>query len=227
MSASAATNMSSSSGGGSPNYTYSLAFWKTVATAAGDNTFQILPGNGFGITTSDSPAGNNMQSQTPAGAMFCGARETGKAYTLDLLPQKAENAVPVYWLPWKDKATTSVDRKDFEGSKCEFFMTPRLEGCRFVLTKDKILHVASNAGGAAEGSGGSATRDIAQSKETGGAPSRRLSISTSDINDEWAGYPYAYQACVFGIKFGATWKYKALMKSKADDMGQWTSYIDE
>jgi hypothetical protein len=219
-------NLAGSNTGGSPNRTYSLDFWIGLKTAEGENSAYIQLNDGFGIESLGETGMKRMQNKMAAGPMYCGAYKLGPAYNLDALPNAAENAVKVFWLPWKDKEITSADRKDFEKSDCQFFMTARLEGCRFVLTKDKVLHVAANVLGAEEGSAGSARRDLAQFQAVGDVPSRRLSISTSNINEEWSGYPYESQAFVFGINFDGIWKYKALIKTSIHDMGKWTTFID-
>jgi hypothetical protein len=182
---------------------------------------------GFGIVND----GGTMQSALAIGPMYCAAEDNaaGNAVFLDVVAADVANAVKVYWLPWKDKNTTVANRVDFEND-CAFFMTPRLEGCRFVLTATQVLHVASNALGAVEGAAGSAARDKAEAAATGGAAARRLSISTTNINDAWGGYPYEKQAFVFGVRMEGTWRYKGLIyqdPTGADaPFGQWTTFMN-
>jgi len=207
-----------------PNYT--MQFWNGLAAATGDNQLHIMLRDGFGIKSED----RKLLSKLPQGEMYCAAEAGGGGNTLrlDVVEAETENAVKVYWLPWRDGETTLADRVDFENSDCSFFMTPRLEGCRFVLTEHQVLHVASNANHAAEGSAGSRTRDYATEQVIGDARSRRLSISTTNINDDWAGYPYEKQAFVFGVKIEDAWKYKALMylnpQVAGPPFGQWTTF---
>jgi hypothetical protein len=94
--------------------------------------------------------------------------------------------VKVYWLPWKDKLIASAKRSEFE-SDCDYFMTAKLEGCRFVLTKELVLHIASNVRNALPGSLGSITRTMAEAKLTKEARSRRLSISMADVAEGYYG----------------------------------------
>jgi hypothetical protein len=195
-----------------PNYT--MDFWTGLRTATGANSRRIILCEGFGIKATDT----GMESKSPEGFYYCCAsiNNTDDVVSLDLLSESSDNTVRSYWLPWKDNRTTSAARAVFEDDPdCNYFMTPRLEGCRFVLTADKVLHVAANALNAIEGAAGSATRDKAERAVIGDARSRRLSISSTNINDEWSGYPYEKQAFVFGVKLEDAWQYKALIINRS------------
>ncbi len=205
---------------------YSQEFWDLLKEADGAFDGHINMAAGFGVESVGPIGDKHMQSKTAQGVIHCGAYKTGASFNLDVVDADTPNAVKVFWLPWVDKRVTHADRKDFETTDCQFFLTARLEGCRFALTAEKVLHVASNAGGALEGALGSATRDRAQEVVGGKVPSRRLSISSSNVNTDWEGYPYTPQAFVFGINYGETWKYKALIRQRLDDKGSWTTFMD-
>lgn len=204
----------------SPNTTCTMEFWEALKTATGANALGTI------ILEGDFTGEYGKKSRQEQGKVRCCAIKSGKGYKLSPRGDACENSVIVYWLPWETMKVTSAERKNFETSDCQFFMTAKLEGCRFVLTKDLVLHVANNASGALDGEFGSKTRTEAEIAVTGGKSSRRLSISNKSISNEMGWYGYGWCAFAFGIKSEGGWTYKALMKRGVDDQGTWITFID-
>jgi hypothetical protein len=122
-------------------------------------------------------------------------------------------------MPWKSGHTVYAERRWFEDSKCDYFLTAQLSGCRFVVTGQHVLHIASDVNNADSGRSGSATRDAAEKVVTGGAWSRRLSINGSDLHG------YSHLALAFGIRQSdGSWTYKVL-KYRAGQAGEWSTLI--
>lgn len=206
--------------------TYSTEFWNKLETEVGEATAAILQGTGHTVSRNQE---GGYQSTLDAGFYYCGAayNPDQTLVTLDISAEQAENSVKIYWLPYKKGATTSILRSAYEGEEsCRYFMTPRLEGCRFVLTEDKVLHVASDASGAADGSRGSATRDRAVIAVADGKRTRSLSISSNTMSDEWTGYPYEFQAWAFGFRKDGIWTYKSVIRTSSQTNGTWAIFMN-
>jgi len=190
-------------------------FWDELKNAQGAN--QI--GN---ITLPDSSLfGEELKppGQNNGGLIYVSAVpfKYGSGYKLIATPDlEHEGAVPVYWVPWKNGTTVYARRSWYENSICEYFMTTRLSGCRFVLTANEVLHIASNAGGALDGFLGSKTRHEVQRSLIGNVRSRRVSIGREDdVN-------YKSFALVFGMRIArGRWIYKSLEYTLGQDGGRW------
>ena len=205
---------------------YASLFWETLEAETGDAKATILQGNGHSIKQNND---GGYQSSQDAGFCHCGAYyNPDKTFvTLDIISDPVENSVKIYWLPYKKGSVTSALRSDYENDQtCQYFMTPRLEGCRFVLTPDKVLHVASDASGAAAGPLGSEKRTAATTAVIGAQSSRRLSISSNTMNADWDTYGYDFQAWTFGFRREGSWQYKSLIRTDKDKPGQWTTFIN-
>ncbi|MBB5190663.1 hypothetical protein HNQ50_001385 [Silvimonas terrae] len=117
----------------------------------------------------------------------------------------------VYFVPWKKYETVHADRNWFENSNCNYFMTTPLSGCRFVLTHNQVLHVAADASYSPEPPYGTGDRTKAEHAVTGGAPSRRLSQTSSS-----GGFRYKKTSVVFGMRTPTGWVYKAYRHAEDD-----------
>ena len=176
-------------------------------------------GANFGrIVTNDL----SQQSMLTQGTYYCCATKRTGGFELTSHEQQCDHSVKVYWLPWIRFKVTEANRTDFEGD-CEFFMTPKLEGCRFVLTQQKVLHIASDVHNASPTSQGSWRRTEAEEKITGkDTPSRRLSINTAF--ERIGHYKYEGTAYVFGMKFQGGWKYMALRQNRQTMEDSWIEF---
>lgn len=198
-------------------------FWNSLKTQTGKSTIGVIQLGG------DFEGIPGEASKLAQGPVYCCATENAVGFVLTPHGEQGENCVKVYWLPWKDREVAVADRKDFEPD-CQFFMTAKLEGCRFVLTKDQVLHVAANVSGAKSTIQGSRLRTEAERKVTGGANSRRLSISVELKREGHYKYGNARgggYAFVFGVNQGdGIWTYKALRRPVGDGDDNWIEFDD-
>ena len=196
--------------------TCDLEFWTGLHAQVGDNTLgNIILGEGLQEELK-LPGSNN------GGLMYvCAEKLQRGAHGYHLTGTHSpvcDNSVPVYWMPWKSHSTVYAERAWFERSKCAYFMTSQLTGCRFVVTDSQVLHVASNVDFAPSGVTGSPVRDQAEQAVTGGARSRRFSIN---------GREQGYNKCAlaFGMRKDGIWTYKALKYKLGDEGGEWVTLI--
>jgi hypothetical protein len=188
-------------------------FWKLLKLVqAGPNTMGDITQQGTALTS--ELTGTNPQGAILVSATLMG----GGGYQLQKTEEQGSNVEQVYWLPWKDYQATVATRGDYEGSKCNFFMTTALTGCRFTLTPTQVVHVANSA---YEGPGtASQGRSNVEQNMTGARHerTRRLSISAShnplDIQYN------QHRTLVFGMKLhDGTWSYKIYRSHPAP--GSW------
>ena len=193
-----------------------LTFWEKLHTQEGQNTL----GNiilSTGLTEELKPPGQNN-----GGLMYiCAVPLAGSTKGYQLIgthTETHEGSVPVYWMPWKSGETVYAERKWFERSKCAYFLTAQLTGCRFVVTHDYVLHIASNVNFAPAGPLGSSVRDVAELTVTGGQRGRRFSFNGGELG-------YSKNALAFGMRKDDIWTYKALKYSLGDEGGDWVILI--
>lgn len=194
-----------------PN-TDSRNFWNDLAIVQGANTLGYIV-LGAGLEEELKPPGQNN-----GGLRYCSVKRSGMQWTLTAATtRQSPTDVSIYWMPWLRGETVYAQRSWYENSVCEYFLTSQLSGCRFVLTKHQVLHIASTAKGAPSGSMGSHLRTQAENEVTGGTRSRRFSINGGDEG-------YKHYALAFGIKREGIWSYKAL-RYGSSNMGEWVTLI--
>jgi len=198
---------------------YTNDFWDALQSANGANTMGniILVGD---FTDQLKSAGNNNK-----GLKYAGATKNlgGEGYTVTCQNESFTGSVPIYWLPWLKNETVYAERAWFEKSKCEYFVTSALSGCRFVLTPQHVIHIAAevcHAGG----------KDGAQNEITKGDPrARKMSVSINASNEQGYGnYRERTErglGLVFGMRRDGIWTYKALKYTLGSTGGTWETMI--
>jgi hypothetical protein len=132
----------------------------------------------------------------------------------------------VYWLPWQLDTATTVKRSVFE-TKCQFFMTSAMTGCRLTVTPTEILHVANSAMIWEGAFTQSQARTNFEQIRTGPRHrlTRRLSVSApghaNDSRYGGGGIGVYHRALVFGIRlYTGQWTYKVFHSHPAP--GSWS-----
>ncbi|WP_448653603.1 hypothetical protein ACSHWC_10920 [Pseudomonas fluorescens] len=144
----------------------------------------------------------------------------------------------VYWLPWRNGQITSATLSDLNRSGCQYFLTSTFSGCRFVVTEDKVAHVAWLQSGFGSTSG---ARDLSEWNRLHGARPplmrRKLSItgvggsnmgavrnqsSTYGVGEGSDGADPG-RAVVMGYIAGVRWKFKALIYS--NELAYWHPFV--
>jgi hypothetical protein len=189
------------------------SFWKQMRQAAnGPNTLGNV--NLIG-TLQDEGVGVYSGRKTLVEAR---PNAYGPGFALSESQSGGLNVESVYWLPWQNGEVTMAYRADFE-SKCNYFMTTALSGCRFTVTPTQVLHVAHSAGF------NSAGRSVREEELTGprNPGTRRLSVSYPATPQDFrygGNLVGAYsRALVFGYRTPAGWVYKTLHTAPAP--GRW------
>jgi hypothetical protein len=215
---------------------HSTTFWTDLKAQAGANTLGRLV---FSATFADQAAG-----RLPC----CAIAATG-ATGHRIVQCNCAASKSVYFLPYGRELVTVATRADYEAGagKADFFMTYPLTGCRFVLTKTQVLHIANNVTSGLPAKvdelpvDASKRRTAAELKVTGkGNLGRRLSVTGLSVESYSAegdeldyGYGAENAAIVFGMDMsGAStpgvWKYVFLIQepSSKGTAGTWTTFIN-
>lgn len=178
-----------------------------------------------------------------------GDRNYRFGYTLKGSRDRTPDSVPVYFLPWKQDNIVFALREWYEHSLCDFFITSKLTGCRFVLTHNEVLHIASQINGAKpheshkRSAAEAAFLDPAKPRRrysyTGSNPALRNKSDEEEASDgaavsasssvPVARGPFGYggrSALVFGAKMAdGSWIYKALSYELRDTAGHWEELV--
>jgi hypothetical protein len=152
---------------------YSEDFWIALRAADGDNTMGNIILSVALAWEQLQPPGSNNKGVRYVGATALGvelAASTWSHRPRHLLGRSRSTGCPTR------KVRSYAERAWFEYSKCEYFMTTQLSGCRFVITESRVMHVASDVLGAQ--SEDSKTRDKAELPLVEGARTvRRMSFT--------------------------------------------------
>ncbi|UZE84766.1 hypothetical protein [Pseudomonas viciae] len=213
-----------------------IAFWEGLRTHRdGPNTLGFIQDD---QTLKDElkASGNNN-----GGLLHISAFHKGDSFTLSGSPAPLPGSVPVYWLPWKKGTTVYAQRDWYEHSICQYFMTTKLTGCQFVITKKLVLHIASDANGAFDFDSGSGTRKAVREGIIGNAPFRKMSVTDFRVTSD-KGKHFGYgrdtegsaerkkdllrtHALIFGMREkDGHWTYKSLTYSPGS-RGVWEELI--
>src|SRR6478609_10557654 len=125
-----ATTTTTGTGASTPSH--SATFWSTLKEQTGGK-------NTLGRISFDSTFASKKNGVLTCCALaFTGGHQ--------IVPCECNLSKMVFYLAYENYKTAAANRADFEGtnSKCEFFLTYPLTGCRFVLTKTQVLHIANN-----------------------------------------------------------------------------------
>jgi hypothetical protein len=171
------------------------------------------------------------------GALTCCASAYGGGH--QIVPCECKLSKMVYYLAYESYKTVVANRADFEGgnSKCEFFLTYPLTGCRFVLTKTQVLHIANNVNQGAMSQveptalHGSSRRTIAENQVLGNKVERRRLSYTNFATEHDDDQTYSAKntlipentAIVLGMNLGGNngplWKYMFLIQPPVGKTG--------
>lgn len=170
------------------------------------------------------------------------AEDINNTYKLSVIYPKNPNDLPenarnVYWLPWSDggsaQKTDHVPGREFvtmqalNDSKCSFFITSSLSGCRFVMADQYLAHISKDQyiDGKKDSSIGG--RDKAEKKlrcEQRFSKRNRLALSSSSLDFTESEHSYYGEkvsaAFVIGIKKNGRWTIKYLQYTEGAQMGK-------
>ncbi|MFL9863603.1 hypothetical protein PQR67_05415 [Paraburkholderia fungorum] len=187
------------------------AFWTYLRSCSGTNEMGLVSVSGA------IPLLGNSKLSIDTGFAYAVANSNGACVQISLTREEpSANARKVFWLTWERYKVMTALRSDYE-DKCDIFMTPKLEGCRFVIDETSVRHVAADSGHKSAG------RDEAELAVSGpfSQHRRKVSISQSDGDDSYFAKVGTGTAQLFGIKVENKWIYKWL-KINRDGAVKWT-----
>jgi hypothetical protein len=196
-------------------------FWEDLKKECGDSQFQ------FYIDHNQTRlSGEYHASTNPIGPVHMEAYVQGEFVALEIVAEKTATSALVYWLPWKNRSVTKIERSVVEGSGCDFFLTTMLSGCRFVYDGTVLAHVANDAGHGA----GTDQRGLAEGEHgiaSSSASYRRLSCSdltAPNIESYFMEEKDKGRAMVWGTRGEAGWSYKWLKHTNVAPKGKWFAF---
>lgn len=134
----------------------------------------------------DQLSPQNPQGPVMVSAVVCptvveiwDANQLATAMATQWGPPIQTDSVYAYWLPWRQFEVTTVSLATLDASGCNYFLTSEFSGCRFVITNDRIQHVAWGAGQYHDGTSLDRDKALVQSWQGTPAPTRARTYSYS------------------------------------------------